>query len=411
MATARPLRILEVVVRFSPYIGGVENTVLDLNRRLVARGHQVRVVCADEPHGSPTHVEGIDVVRLPYHRFKIGNTNLCPGLMAALREERPDLIHGHMPTALFADAAASASKALGVPFVLTYHNDLIGDGFKGVLGDVYNRFILSRLLGRADRVITINPRYATKSPHLSANDPHITCIPWGVDEDFFHPAADGGAPANAPELVLGFLSLLDAHHRYKGLEVLLRAAAALRAAGVPVRLKIGGAGEKQESYRKMASSLGVGDRTEFLGFIPGPDLPAFYNSCHAFVLPSTDGRREGFGLVLLEAMSCARPVLSTPIVGMSEHIESYGAGLLTNPGDHLALAAAIRQMHENRASLAVFGRNGRRLVEDHYTWTRVTDIYETLYQDTFRNEEERRSEKRGWQDRPGTTPIGLSHAR
>jgi glycosyltransferase involved in cell wall biosynthesis len=379
-AGKRPLKILEVVVRFYPYIGGVENTVLDLNRRLMARGHQTRVVCADEPPGSPELVEGIGVVRLPYRRFKIGNTNLCPGLPAALRREKPDLIHGHMPTALFADAAASAAEALDVPFVLTYHNDLIGDGLKGILGGVYNQFILPRLLARADKVITINPSYATKSPHLSAKDPKITCIPWGVDENVFHPPADGGPPSDAPELVLGFLSLLDAHHRYKGLEVLFRAAALLRRDGIRLRLKIGGAGEKQGYYRKMAADLGVGDQAEFLGFIPGPDLTAFYGSCHAFVLPSTDGRREGFGLVLLEAMSCARPVLSTPIVGMSGDIEKYGSGLLAAPGDPAALAAAIRRMHEDRASLAVFGQNGRRLVEERYTWTRVTDTYESLYQ-------------------------------
>jgi glycosyltransferase involved in cell wall biosynthesis len=177
------------------------------------------------------------------------------------------------------------------------------------------------------------------------------------------------------------LSLLDAYHRYKGLEVLFRAAALLRREGVPVRLKIGGAGEKQGYYRKMAADLGVGDRADFLGFIPGPDLPAFYGSCHAFVLPSTDGRREGFGLVLLEAMSCARPVLSTPIVGMSGDIQAYNAGLLATPGDPSALAAAIRRLHEDRASLAVFGRNGRRLVEERYTWTRVTDTYEAVYQE------------------------------
>ncbi len=60
------MKILEVVVRFFPYIGGVENTVLDLNRRLLARGHRVTVVCADEPAGGPDKVEGIDVVRLPW---------------------------------------------------------------------------------------------------------------------------------------------------------------------------------------------------------------------------------------------------------------------------------------------------------------------------------------------------------
>jgi glycosyltransferase involved in cell wall biosynthesis len=372
------LSILDVVVRFHPYIGGVENTVLDLNRRLIARGHRVKVVCADEPAGAPDHVQGIDVVRLPW-RGKLGNTNLAWGLRDALRREKPDLIHTHMPTALFADAAADISRELGVPLVLTYHNDLIGEGLKGLFGKVYNRFILPGLLARCDRVVTINPNYAAKSPHLSAKDPKITCVPWGVDEQLFHPPADGGAAPDAPELVLGFLSLLDEHHRYKGLEVLLRAVAELRREGRAVRLKVGGAGEEQGHYKNIAAELGITGATEFLGFIPGPDLPAFYGSCHVFVLPSTDARREGFGLVLLEAMACGRAVVSTPIVGMYQDIQKHETGLLVPPEDSAALAAALRRLDDERGLLAEMGSRGRQLIVDRYTWTSVTDAYENLY--------------------------------
>lgn len=372
----RRLRILEVVVRFHPYVGGVENTVLDIGRRLAARGHEVRVVCADEPAGSPAGIAGIAVVRLPW-RGKIGNTNLSRGLRPALRRERPDVIHTHIPTALFADAAVAVGRELGVPVVLTYHNDLVGDGVKGVLAGVYNRFVLPRLLARIDRVVTTSA--AMRVPHLAADDPKITPIPWGVDEALFQPPADSGPPADAPELVLGFLSLLDAHHRYKGLEVLLRALALLRDEGVPVRLKIGGAGEEQEHYRGIAKDLGIVDRAEFLGFVPGAELAAFYGGCHAFVLPSTDGRREGFGLVLLEAMACGRPVITTPVVGMAADIEKYGAGLLVPAGDLAALAAAIRRLHEDRTALPETGRRARRLVEERYNWTRVTDDYEAVF--------------------------------
>jgi glycosyltransferase involved in cell wall biosynthesis len=370
-----------VVVRFHPYVGGVENTVLDVGRRLAARGHEVRVVCADEPAGSPAQVEeapGITVIRLPW-KGKIGNTNLARGLGAALRRERPDVIHTHIPTALFADAAAAASRALGVPLVLTYHNDLTGEGVKGALAGVYNRLVLPRLLARSDRVVTTSE--AMRVPHLAADDPKITPIPWGVDEELFRPPADGGAPAEAPELVLGFLSLLDAHHRYKGLEVLLRALAVLRGEGLPVRLRLGGAGEEQGRYREIAARLGIADAVDFLGFVPAAELPAFYGACHAFALPSTDGRREGFGLVLLEAMACGRPVVTTPIVGMAADIHAYGAGTLVPPGDAAALARAIRRLGEDRAGLAAQGLRARRLVEERYNWTRVTDDYERVFRE------------------------------
>jgi glycosyltransferase involved in cell wall biosynthesis len=373
------VRVLEVVVRFHPYVGGVENTVFEVARRLAARGHEVRAVCADEPAGAPPRVDGIDVVRLPW-RGKIGNTNLCPGLRAALRSgPRPDIIHTHLPTALFADTAAGLAGETGVPLVLTYHNDLVGDGLKGVLAGVYNRLFLPRLLSRSRRIVVTNPIYPSQSPHLTEGDPKIVCIPWGVDVDAFRPAADGGIQTDTPELVLGFLSLLDAHHGYKGLDVLLRAAAELRREGTRVRLLVGGAGEARDDYRRLAAELGVADIAEFRGFIPDRELAAFYASCHAFVLPSTDGRREGFGLVLLEAMACGRPVVTTPVVGVAGDLEAHGAGVLVPPGDAAALAAALRKLDAGRGALPDLGRNARRLVEERYTWERVADDYEALF--------------------------------
>ena len=369
------MRILEVVVRYPPYVGGVESTVCHVARRLAGRGHEVRVVCADEPAGSPGRMDGVEVVRLPW-RGRIGNTPLCPGLGAALRRERPDVIHTHLPAALFAAAAAAASRRLGVPLVLTYHNDVAGEGLKGALAGAYNRLALPRLLARCDRIVVTSPEFPARSPWLDARDPRLVCIPWGVDEERFRPAGD--LAEDAPELVLGFLSLLDSHHRYKGLDVLLRAVAALRREGVPVRLRAGGAGEERDLYRQQAAALGVADAVELPGFIAEEDLGAFYRSCHVFVLPSTDGRREGFGLVLLEAMACGRPVVTTPLVGVAADLERTGAGMLVPPGDAAALAAALRGLWTERAALPDRGRLARRLVEERYTWERTADEYDRV---------------------------------
>lgn len=370
------MRVLQVVVRFHPYVGGVENTVYHLGRRLAARGHEVRVVCADEPAGSPSRVEDIDVVRLPWRR-KIGNTNLCLGLRSALlREPRPDVIHTHMPTAWFTDYAAVAARELKVPLVLSYNNDLIGNGVKGMLAHVYNRFFLPRLFATADRIVVSNPLYPRHSPYLTEGDPKVTHIPWGVDETGFAPAPQ---PSHEPPFTLGFLSLLDPHHRYKGLEVLLRALGERK--DLPVRLKVGGTGEEQGYYRDLAARLGIADRVDFLGFLPSGTLADFFRSCHLFVLPSTDGRQEGFGLVLLEAMSCARPVLTTPVVGMAGDIERARSGILVPPGDSRALGDALAGMLSDGPDLAAMGERGRKLVEERYTWDRVADAYEALYED------------------------------
>ena len=255
------MRILQVVVRFFPYVGGVENTVYHLARRLKGRGHEVRVVCADEPEGSPAEVEGIPVVRLPW-RFKVGNTNLAFGLWEALRAEKADVIHAHLPTAFFIDMAAAVSEVSGVPMVLTYNNDLVGDGIKGILADVYNRHRLPKVFAASDRIVITNPLYPSQSPFLDPDDPKLVYIPWGVDPERFQPL-----PLPSGPMTVGFLSLLDEHHRYKGLEVLLKALAELP----EVRLRVGGSGKELDWYRERAKALG--DRVEFLGFVE--DLNAF----------------------------------------------------------------------------------------------------------------------------------------
>lgn len=363
------MRILEVVVRYPPYVGGVENSVYHVATRLAKRGHEVRVVCADEPAGAPPEVEGVSVVRLPW-RFKIGNTNLAFGLWEALRQEpRPDVIHTHIPTAFFSDLAASVAEALDVPLVLTYHNDMVGEGMKGLLAGVYNRNRLPAVLERSARVVVTNPLYPHHSPWLDPDDPKLVCIPWGVEAERFLPPLQ--EPPPPPPLVIGFLSLLDVHHRYKGLEVLLEALAQMSGA----RLRVGGKGEELERYRQRARELDVADRVEFLGFVPDAELNAFYGSCHVFALPSNDARREGFGLVLLEAMACGRPVVTTPIVGVAGDIEPRGVGRVVPADDPDELAAALQSLED----LQGMGRRARALVEERYTWERVTDDYEGLF--------------------------------
>ncbi len=373
-----PLRVLEVAVRFFPYVGGVENTVLHLSRELVSRGHRVRVVCADEPAGGPAEVEGIEVVRLPY-RGKIGNTNLSWGLLEALRREEADVIHTHMPTAWFADAAGIVAEEKGIPLVFSYNNDLVGPGIKGLIGAAYNRLFLPGLLRRSARIVTSNPGYGDFSLHLRPFRSKVEHIPWGVDAELFSPAPF----PEGPERIVGFLALLDRHHRYKGLDELLQALALAKKGSAPtdppIRLRVGGSGEELPRYRALAAELGVADRVDFLGFIPHAELVDFFRACHLFALPSTDGSQEGFGLVLLEAMACGRPVLTTPVVGMSRDIDRASSGVLVPPADPEALGAALLDLIRDHARLAETGRRGRTLVEECFTWEAIASRYEALF--------------------------------
>ncbi len=101
----------------------------------------------------------------------------------------------------------------------------------------------------------------------------------------------------------------------------------------------GGKGWKYENILAEVARQGLEKRVHFLGFVADADLPALYNAASLFVLPSL---YEGFGLPLLEAMSCGTPVIASNRSAMPEVVGQ--AGLLVDPRDTPAIAAAISKV-------------------------------------------------------------------
>ncbi len=370
------MKILQTPARFYPFIGGVENYAYNLSRELVELGEGVSVVCANEPDARQHEsIMGIDVRRLSY-LGKIANTNITPALPWALLQGSFDILHTHLPTPWSADWSCLAARAKRKPLVLTYHNDIVGLGFAGRLAWLYNSSCLPLLLESAASIIITQPNYMNSSIYLKSHKNKIKVIPNGVDINRFKPQATR-AKSEGGRRTLFFLGLLDEFHRYKGLDCLLRALVKVREQMPDVSLEVGGAGSLLGLYREMAGSLGLAKSVEFLGFIPEDALLEHYQRCDAFVLPSTSREQEGFGIVLLEAMACAKPVISTEIVGVADDVRKFNAGRIAKPGDERALARAILETLGNQDQAEEMGRNGRRLVEQKYTWKRVArDVLE-----------------------------------
>ena len=212
------MRIIQTPVRFYPFTGGVENYVYYLSRELVKSGNEVKVVCANEPP-SPKNdsVEKIEVERLSYIG-KIANTNITPGLPSALSVDDYDIIHTHIPTPWCADWSAFYSRIKKKPLVVTYHNDIIGNGLASVIARIYNSIGLKFVLNSADKIVITQPSYLESSSHLTGYQDKIEVIPNGVDVNKFKP----GKVQDEGNIIF-FLSVLDEFHRYKGLDYLLNA--------------------------------------------------------------------------------------------------------------------------------------------------------------------------------------------
>jgi glycosyltransferase involved in cell wall biosynthesis len=374
------MRIVQTPARFFPFIGGVENYVYNLSKEMVQLGHDVFVICAREPKASRMEtLSGIKVKRLSYVG-KIANTNITPALPIALLGQDFDIIHTHLPTPWSADWSALISMAKKKPLVLTYHNDIVGRGWAGHIAGIYNSSCLRLLLEAASKLIITQPNYAISSIYLGRHKNKLKVLPNGVDIDRFRPLG-GQKEEGKANKVLFFLGLLDQYHKYKGLDYLLEALAIVRKQAQDVKLLVGGGGELLSYYRDIAARLGLSENVEFLGFVPEERLVEHYNRCDAFVLPSVSSEQEGFGIVLLEAMACEKPVIGTDIVGVAEDVSRCNAGKIVRPRDAKALADAILDIVRDEEAAEKMGERGRRLVEEKYAWKRIGRKMLSIYEE------------------------------
>lgn len=370
------MKILQTPTRFTPYVGGVERQAHEISVELVRRGHDVTVLCANEPQGKKHEtIEGVKVKRLPY-QAKIAATNISLNFPLEIIKGDYDLIHTHLPTPWSADWSAIASVAKGKPLVLTYHNDIVGFGAAKYIADFYNKTFLGMTLRAAKRIIITQPKYAEYSPYLRKHKDKIAVIHHGVDTERFKCNPD--AERETKELF--FLSPLNRFHKYKGLDYLLEAIKEVRKEQPEIHLTVGGKGELLEYYREKTVSMGLKDNVTYTGYIPDAELPRYYNRCDAFILPSISKEQEGFGAVLLEAMACEKPVISTEIVGVASELQETNSGIIIRPADSKQLAEAIKRILDDPSLGKEMGKKARRLVIEKYTWKKAAEKTENLYQ-------------------------------
>ena len=164
---------------------------------------------------------------------------------------------------------------------------------------------------------------------------------------------------------------LDFH---KGIDTVIRALPAIRAAVPGARYAVAGFGSRRGALEALVGELGLGDAVRLLGFVPDEDLPALYNAADLFVLASRrhDLLVEGFGISCVEASACGLAVIGTRSGGIPEAVREGETGLLVDPDDPSALAGAAVRLLEDEALRRRLGAGGREAVERYYNWDRVT---------------------------------------
>jgi len=163
---------------------------------------------------------------------------------------------------------------------------------------------------------------------------------------------------------------LDFH---KGIDTVIRALPAIRAAVPAARYAVAGIGSTQGALEALVAELGLGDAVRLLGFVPDDELPALYNAADVFVLVSRryDLLVEGFGIAIVEASASGLPVIASRSGGIPEAVREGETGLLVDPDDAAAVGATAIRLLGDEGLRHRMGAAGREAVERYYNWDRV----------------------------------------
>ncbi|MBS1817563.1 MAG: glycosyltransferase family 4 protein [Acidobacteria bacterium] len=259
-----------------------------------------------------------------------------------------------------------------VPFVCYAHGEELT--LAGTSREL--RALTHLVLRRASRVVA-NSNFTRQ---LLVTDWHVpedrlVVMHPGVDTTRFAPAA----PDAAVRAALGWGSrpvvlTVGALQKRKGQDTLIRALRAIRAAIPDVLYVMAGSGPDREDLENLARSEGVEDSVQFRGNASEDDLLACYQQCDLFALPNRQigWDVEGFGMVLVEAQACGKPVVAGASGGTLDTFMPGVTGELANTENPQALAETVIALLGDAERLRTMGRHARERAVRSFDWAPLT---------------------------------------
>ncbi|MFI8106666.1 glycosyltransferase [Streptomyces sp. NPDC086023] len=373
---ARRARTVAVVAPYyAPHIGGVEHYAHRVAHAVAADpGMRAAVITASTTsrRTSVALEDGVPVVRLGTWTSRYVNTPVNPlwpfQLRRWLRRLHVDVVHAHAPVPGLGELAVLASGKR--PTVLTYHAGTMvkGDRLRDRLLGCYERYALPRVFDRARALVAVSPA------SLASGRPGAVEISPGVDVEQFTP---GPKPSTRPPTIV-YVGRLDRASPWKGIDVLLHAFALLAPQAPEATLRLIGGGDAAADHAALAEHLGITNRVEFTGPLTGPALVTEMRNAAVLVLPSLTAA-ESFGMVLVEAMACATPVIGSDAGGIPYVIQHDVTGLIVPRADPKALAAACTRVLHDGDLADRLGTTGRQHAEQRFAWPALTDRYLDLF--------------------------------
>jgi glycosyltransferase involved in cell wall biosynthesis len=357
---------------YPPVMGGIEGHINLLSYGLKERGIEVGVLVSNTraclERGD---VNGIAVTKVPeLGRLASAPVNVTFPLWLKKLGKDSDVLHFHFPNPT--GEVSYLVSGLNKKVVVTYHSDIVR---QARLGKLYEP-LLMKFLKKAQIIIATSPQYVASSRVLGQFRQKCRVIPLGIDLGRFRSQREETIQSEAlrrrygPRIVL----FVGKFRYYKGLHVLIEAMKR-----VDGRLLLVGAGPVECDVRRQVTEAALEGKVVFLGELLDHHVAAHLQACDVFVLPAIL-RSEAFGVVLLEAMACGKPVVSTELATGTSFVNQHEeTGLVVPPNDTASLAQGINHLLANSKLRERYGSAGRERVERHFSAEGMVDRILAVY--------------------------------
>jgi phosphatidyl-myo-inositol dimannoside synthase len=370
-------RILFVSEVFPPQVGGSGRYAWEIYHRLpresvaIAAGEH-----RDQEAFDRTHDLRVKRVPLSFRTWGLANPRGTLAYARALRSvlglvtaERPDVLHcGRcLPEGLI---GLAVKKLRGIPYVCSVH----GEDLEYAATSRELSLLASRVIRGAERLIASsrNAEGIVRDGWGLSGDRLARLYP-GVDTSRFVPARPD--PAARDRLGWGerpVVLTVGRLQRRKGHDRMIQAIHAIRAAVPDVLYAIVGDGEERRALEEQVAGAELGRYVRFHGALDEDAMLECYQQCDLFALPNRRVGRdvEGFGIVLLEAQACGKPVIAGDSGGTAETMDIPETGRVVPCDDPRVLAALVAEMLTDRGRLARMGEAARRWAVEQFDWGR-----------------------------------------
>ncbi len=374
------MRVTMLVRCLAMMRGGGETRHLAWARELTALGVDVRIITG-VPFLSgaaryPIEGVAVEMLRSPYARefvYRFQNRRgfgrltmtalhvdeewFCRAAWRRLAASRPqpDIVHAH------ALHQAARLRVANIPVVI----NLPGPPNPRYVGD----------LQQADALIA-DGWAAAHLPAMLGRP--VERLPKGVDSERFRP--DGwnlrdALRLNDRRVVLTVARLVP----IKNVRLLLDAVSIVRERIAGVHLVIVGDGPEADALKRLAAALEMSDAVTFAGYVPHADTPAFYRAADVFALSSDFDNSPN---VVLEAMACGLPIVTTDVGGVRDFVAERTGGSVVPPNDAPALAAGLEKYLASPAAAQAAGTYNRMKATTEFSWRtsalRLLDVYDRV---------------------------------